>query len=51
MAGVGGEGFEGAEAFQALEVVAGLPAGAGALFVVAGTEVAVAGGGSDSRTW
>ena len=47
-AGVGGQGFEGdfvAEAFQALEVVAGLAAGTGALVVVAGAEVVVAGGG------
>ena len=46
--GVGGQGFDGdfvAEAFQALEVVAGLAAGTGALVVVAGAEVVVAGGG------
>ena len=45
--GVGGQGFDGdfvAEAFQALEVVAGLAAGTGALVVVAGAEVVVAGG-------
>jgi hypothetical protein len=51
-AGVGVDGLDGdlaAEAFQAADVVAGLTAGVHALFVVAGSEVVVAGVGSASR--
>ena len=46
MAGAGVDGLDGdlvAEAFQAADVVAGLAAGVHALFVVAGSQVVVAG--------